>query len=184
VVAEEYDGILPYCEAFYVQSIIYSADRSSEAFLRYEIALAAAADPISVTSTVHEAMQHAAALSRFFWPARETGLSGARAAKLRAAFALSDSSPLKDRRLRNALEHFDEKLDEYLLLNDTGYFFPTPLIDDSALADDATGRIFKLVDPKRSVLVILGEKYDFGLIAEEVHRIRDLARAADDRLPS
>jgi len=97
---------------------------------------------------------------------------------------LTDSSPLKDRRLRNALEHFDEKLDEYLLLNDTGYFFPTPLIDDSALADDATGRIFKLVDPKRSVLVILGEKYDFGLIAEEVHRIRDLARAADDRLPS
>jgi hypothetical protein len=96
---------------------------------------------------------------------------------LRAAFKVGEESPLKDESLRNALEHFDERLDKFLLENDTGYFFPTPLVDDHRLADDPTGTIFKLVDPAAGFFVILSEKYCFTPIIAEVERV--LGQAVD-----
>ncbi|MBL7406354.1 hypothetical protein INQ30_29005, partial [Escherichia coli] len=71
-----------------------------------------------IFATVQEALTHAGALSRFFWPVKKDSLlAAARGEKLREAFALTDASPLKWRRLRNAFEHFDEDLDRYLIVN-------------------------------------------------------------------
>lgn len=97
------------------------------------------------------------------------------AATLRKAFQLDDSSPLKDRSLRDALEHFDERLDQFLLVNDAGHFFPTPMIDDHTLVDEPTAKIFKLVDPTEGYFAILGKKYQFEPIMPEVARILTLA---------
>lgn len=47
----------------------------------------------------------AGSLSRYFWPVRKG--HEARAAALRRAFDMSESSPLFSRDLRNAIEHFD-----------------------------------------------------------------------------
>ena len=58
---------------------------------------------------------------------------------------MSDNSSLKGRNLRNALEHFDERLDLFLLEDDTGIFFPSAIIGGHELADEPTPRIFKLV---------------------------------------
>jgi hypothetical protein len=136
---------------------------------------------------IHEALGHAASLSRFFWPSKLggrktkvlTSLKEARAARLRQSFELGEDSPLRNRRLRDFLEHFDERLDQYLLRNDSGYFFPDAMIGEATLADDPSGHIFKLVDPTSSCFVLLGEKHFFEGIRKEVFRIYDRAREFD-----
>jgi len=178
-----FGGIQPHAEVFYIFSILYSSDRCLEAFKRYD-RMKKDNDSASVLiSTVQEAIAHAAALSRFFWPSEIGGkntnemgkLKRKRAEKLREKFNLDDTSVLKNRNLRNAWEHFDEKLDYYLLQNDAGYFFPTPLIDDHTLADDPVGKIFKLLDPVNECFVLLNEKYFYNSIREEVQKIYNKA---------
>lgn len=154
---------------------MFSASRSHGAFLRYERGLASNASADEIVSSIHEALSHAAALSRFFWPARTKGVASTRGERLRLCFGVDDNSPLHARDLRNALEHFDEHLDEYLLWNDAGYFFPDAMVDNHELADESIGHIFKLVDPSRQIFVVLGKKFCFEPIKQEVKRILDLA---------
>jgi hypothetical protein len=176
IVIRDYGGILPQCEAFYLHSIVYAADRTMDAFMRFSAAVTAGKADILVVATIQESLAHAAALSRFFWPSKGK-LRDARGAKLRAAFNVNEDSPLTERSLRNALEHFDERLDEFLLENDTGHFFPDPMVGDHKLADDPAARIFKLVDPGQQYFVILSEKHGFAPIIEEVDRVLGLASA-------
>lgn len=185
-VAEKCEGIQPPQEVFYLQSILYAADRAHAAFVEFDVAVAAGADDAAIFALVQEALAHAGALSRFFWPMRQGGAHAqARGDKLREAFDLTDASPLKERRLRNAFEHFDEHLDRFLLVHDAGTFFPNPRVGDHTLADEPTDKIFKLVDPSAGICVLLGEKFAYGPIRAEVDRVLGLAGASGDhgRLP-
>jgi len=180
--AEECGGIQPMHTPFYTLSISYSAERSLAAFDLYEHLLEHAADPATLISVVQEAVGHAGALSRYFWPSptgkrnNQYELKLARGKKLREMYKITEDSPLANRELRNAWEHFDEKLDAYVLSNDAGYFFPTPIINSHTLADDPVGKIFKLLDPENHCLVLLGQKFFFEPIRNEVERV--FARAA------
>ena len=186
-VIADYGGICAPHEAFYIRSISYSSARASDAFLRLDVARAVRDSADNQVSAVHEALGHAAALSRFSWPSgvgfrrssAQERLKMARAAKLRAAFDVGDASPLRSRGLRNALEHFDERLDSFVLRVEAGYFFPDAIVADSTLADAPTSHIFKLLDPERSCFVLLGEKHDYGSLRNEVERIHQRATALD-----
>ncbi|MDW9480461.1 hypothetical protein [Sinorhizobium meliloti] len=178
LIAKQYRGIYPVYEAFYIHSIIYAAERSETAFQRFDDAVVQCKSAALIVATVQEALTHAGALSRFFWPVRKDNqLSAARGDRLRDAFALDDTSALKWRKLRNAFEHFDEDLDRFLLEVRAGYFFPSPQVGDQTLAGEAVGHIFKLVDPKHGVCVLLGERFEFEPIRNEVRRI--LSRALE-----
>ncbi len=132
------------------------------------------ADAHSTFASIQEALTHAAALSRFFWPVgKKNRLAQARGKRLREVFAMNDDSALRFRDLRNAFEHYDENLDRYLLEDNSGYFFPTPLIDNHELADEALGNIFKLVDPNGGICVLLGRKFEYRTIQREIKRILD-----------
>ena len=187
ILVENCDGIYPPFEAFHILSVLYSTSRSLAAFRRYSSAISRGAGDDTIVSAVHEALGHAAALSRFFWPSRVEAkkssgvqlLKNTRARKLRQAFDLNEDSPLKDRRLRNALEHFDERLDRYMLADSAGFFFPGPMVGDHQLADDPTGHIFKLVDPKAQCFVLLGEKFYFRPLRKEVSRVHRRANEMD-----
>lgn len=174
-IVNDHEGIYLIYVAFYVQAILYAAGRANAAFTRFGSALQADADPAEIVACVHEALGHTAALSRFFFPADKRPLARARAANLRKRFAVGNASPLIDRELRNALEHFDERLDDYLLGDLAGYIFPVPLVDDAELVDEPSGHIFRLVDPVKEIFVLLGEKHDFGAVRLEVQRIAELA---------
>lgn len=189
-VVRECDGIMPGYEAFYIQSIIYSAQAAADAFEYFESAVINRANAATIVFLVQEALTHSAALSRFFWPSPQSSasikkLSLARASRLRRAFII-DKSPLEDRNLRNALEHFDERLDEFLL-NDplAGTFFPAPLVQPHHLNDDPICHAFRSVDPEAMIFVVFGTKYDFKDIVEDVQRILALAKMydRDGRLP-
>ena len=175
LVISDYDGILPYAEVFYIISIIDAGEACAVAYSRYLSECERAVDDAAAASAIHEALGHAAALSRFFWPSRQKPLAKARSVKLRRVFSVDESSPLRTRGLRDALEHYDERLDEFLLNDAVGGILPEPLVADVSIAADPSGHVFKLLDPKNEILVVLGERYEFGPIMEEVGRILDHA---------
>ena len=168
--------MLPYAHPFYLASIIYSAEAALVAYSRYHESLTDNDDHSSPAAAIHEALGHAASLSRFFWSPRGD-LSAARAASLRKELDVEDVSPLKNRALRNALEHFDERLDAFLLTDAVGLLLPDPIVADSTMIDDPTAQIFKLVDPWNGVYVLFNERFEFQPIFEEVSRV--YARAHD-----
>lgn len=62
LVVEDYDGIVPYYEAFYIYSIMYSAGRCLESFDRYRQLKNEDISPEYLIYIVQEAVGHAAAL--------------------------------------------------------------------------------------------------------------------------
>ncbi|MCE9786044.1 hypothetical protein [Shewanella algae] len=64
LVVEDYNGIVPYCEAFYIHSIMYSAGRCLESFDRYRQLKKEEISPEYLICIVQEAVGHAAALSK------------------------------------------------------------------------------------------------------------------------
>jgi len=171
IIVDQFDGIVPYFEAFYLESLVYAAGRAVEAFKRFDDAVTGRIDTAVVVANVHEALTHAAAVSRFFWPARQSPITAARAQKLRHAFGLDANSPLYSRDLRNVLEHYDEYLDRFLAQHQVGHFFPGPMVASAALADDQLGNIFRLVDPQTEEFVLLGSKHAFGPMRKAVQEV-------------
>lgn len=179
LVAEDLNGMQPHTLVFYQFSIRYSSERCIDAFWHYEEALQQNAEPDYLVSVIQEAVGHAAALSRYFWPSpfgpknkpNLLNLKQKRGEYLRELFILDDNSPLYNRDLRNAWEHFDEKLDVYLIEKVSGMFFPMSQIGSHLEADNPINRVFKLLDPVEECLVLMGKKYFFAPIREEVVRI-------------
>jgi hypothetical protein len=188
LIVEDFSGIYPCFEAFYIHSLLYSSNRCLDAFERYRHFESKNAKPEYLISLTQEAVGHAAALSRFFWPSPQgkkdqpnvKKLKEARGKKLRSSFKLNETSVLYNRELRNAWEHFDERLDLYLLENDSGIFCPSCIVDSHKLADVPRGNIFKLLDPDTECLVLMGEKYFFAPIRDEVERIHRLCLELDN----
>lgn len=172
---KENGGILPMFEAFYIESIIYAADRAVAAFERFDEALLRGENTPLVVANIQEALTHVGELSRLFWPARDNGTSDARGEKLRQAFNLEESSPLKNRDLRNTLEHFDERLDIYLKQFPIGQVISSSVVGlISSLASPI--RAFRLVDPQRSTFVILDEQYEFGPLRDSTKNVLSQAK--------
>lgn len=48
---------------------------------------------------------------------------------------------------------------------------PGCLIESHEIADDPAGYTFKVLDPKAECLVLLGERFFYGEIREEVMRV-------------
>lgn len=175
IVVGECEGIQPHYVAFYIEAIFYAAERGTIAFDRFSELVATGGTASDIVASAHEALGHAAALSRFFFPVDRKALARARAGQLRQIFAVGNGSALQDRELRNAIEHFDERLDDYLLEDIAGYLFPGPKVGDAGLADDPIGHIFRLVDPATETFVLLGKKHAFGAMRAEVAQIAELA---------
>ncbi|NEW85825.1 hypothetical protein DU475_00915 [Rhodopseudomonas sp. WA056] len=177
LIVTECDGIQPIFIAFYIEAIYYAAERAEVAFANFAEGAKLAQSASATVASAQEALGHAAALSRFFFPVEKKALPRARGARLRQLFAVRNNSPLQNRELRNAIEHFDERLDEYLLGDIAGYILPSPMVEDSDFADETLGHVFRLVDPKTKTFVLLGKKYPFGPMHDEITRIAELSRA-------
>lgn len=182
MVAEEYRGVIPQFIDIYGRSIYHSASRAIHAFRRFDGAVEAKNDAEAVSS-VHEALGHCGNLSRYFWPSRQNSrrkstfmaLAEARGKTLRKIFDVADDSPLKDRSLRDSLEHFDERLDLYFLAFDGGLIMPDPMIGPYQIAKIQYGHIFKVVDPNNQVFVLLGVEFRYGELRPEIERIVSLS---------
>lgn len=162
-------GIYASCVRLEAELAVRSFNASYRAYERN-----AGADQIS--GLLHDALNHCASLSRYFWPAPSKNRSMrsfavARGSALRDSFFVDDESPLSDRNLRNSLEHFDERLDDWVLTGPVGPVIATPIVAEFAMAESEVGHVFKLIDPESDTAVLLGKTYKFDELSREVCRI-------------
>src|SRR5258708_4056153 len=110
--------IWPLYEAFYIQAMLYNARSAIESIQFVPRLLREASQQRdqhqfenNLLNNLQNIVVQSAALSRYIWPSRDA--YEARGEFLRRALGIEDKSPLKDRDLRNRMEHFDEKLSDY-----------------------------------------------------------------------
>lgn len=185
-------SILPPYEAFYIDSMLFNTDAAgvsvdvvAETVQAVEEGSAISdVDQDSLLNHLQSIVLHGAALSRYFWPVR--GGHEARGARLRAALDITDTSPLKSRALRNAIEHFDERLDRYLEAHVVGYILPR-YVGRTPARDGVPAHLFRAYFVDRGVFALLGEEYEMQPLVDEIGRIHNLLVAAvhdGSRLPS
>jgi hypothetical protein len=179
LVADEYNGILPMFELFYLTSIVYVAERCLSSYAEYKEALASKSRDV-IFSRMQDTIAYAGGVARFFWPTKRGGrLAAKRGETLRSFFQIDSSSPISDKSLRNTLEHFDERLDEFLVENDAGGFVVQAIVGDLEDYAERTVKVFKLIDPEKRTIVILNERFEYQPIINEVGRILALTRTME-----
>lgn len=176
--------IWPPYEAFYIEAMLFSTksaldslqianhalDRCHEWEANPELAVA---DRDTILDHVQNIVSCGAALSRYFWPARTHELHAKRARRLRSSLGVSEESPLKNRELRNLIEHFDERLDVYLSEGIAGHIFPTH-IGNRPEEPEVPVHLFRAYYTEVAVFEALGQRFEIKPIVEEIARLHAL----------
>ncbi|WP_367769179.1 hypothetical protein AB3G33_10685 [Flavobacterium sp. WC2421] len=113
----------------------------------------------------------AAQISKFFWPINNNKIHKKRGQRLREVYEIDESNCLKNKDVRNFIEHFDEKLDLYLNQFIAGTIIPFyvgPRIEMEAR------QIFRGYFTNEAVFKILQLEYEVIPIVEEIERIHIL----------
>jgi hypothetical protein len=178
----EQKKIWPPYEVFYIQSMLFNANAAAGSIgqvnaLLHVVQENSPEDPVAALP-VHRFLEqlqnlivHAAALSRYFWPVRDEQHEW-RGSQLREAFKIKDDSPLRSRELRNAIEHFDERLDKYVEGGLVGHIIP----EHVGFALETGGvpvHHFRAYYVDTGVFELLGRRFDIQILAREVLRVRD-----------
>lgn len=173
-------AIWPPHEAFYIDSMLSNSVQAMASLEYVAEALATASrsgshaeelDEEALLSHLQNVVVQGAALSRYFWPVRAGHET--RAQHLRAAFAISETSPLRSRHLRNALEHFDERLDAYLGREVVGHIVPR-YVGRTPGPQSVPLHLFRGYFVDTGLFTLLGESYEMQLLADEIGRIHNL----------
>ncbi|MDZ4183909.1 MAG: hypothetical protein U1D97_02885 [Desulfuromonadales bacterium] len=174
----------PPCQIFYLESLRTITNSAITSFERL-IAQSEANEEMKLSQShfldeVQNIIQQGAAISRYFWPSRnkdgiKNRIFDSRARFLRDYFDVGDSSPLKDRRVRNAIEHFDERLDLYLQTPISGNFFPN-YIGDKPKTDRVIYKFFRAFFTDTQEFEILGESFPIQPLIDEIFRINECVR--------
>lgn len=111
-------------------------------------------------------------ISRFFWPSKSKGYYKIRAEKLREVYNINDSNLLRDRKMRNLIEHFDENLDDFLKEFVSGivmpkYVGPITYVDDARI-------FFRAYFFDKHIFKIFNIEYEIKPIIAEIKRINEI----------
>jgi len=182
------EGIWPPHEAFYIEGMLFCTISALGAAEDVHAALERSAEhaqsssvwqesAIIILNGVQTLALQAAALSRYLWPARTKKLHLLRAARLRSGLGISEDSCLSNRGLRNALEHFDERLDEFCRTLVAGVILPT-YVGSPGEQQEVPTHFFRAYYTDIGVFEILGERFEMAPILEEVEELHDRLLAA------
>jgi len=135
--------------------------------------------------TIHSLMTHASNVSKLFWPAAPRRRSGesdadfhyrcsalpklARAAELRNLLALpEDGHALKSRKLRDHLEHFDERLDHWQTRSVRKNYFHDSIGSRESLSGVDDVDIMRWYDPSTKCMLFRGESFDIQKLVDGI----------------
>jgi len=177
----------PY-QAFYIQSMLFNTEAVFRSVSQVQALMAVTSqnnpeDPYSplyggrFLNELQNIVLNAAALSRYFWPVRKN--HHWRGEQLREVFQIDENSALYSRDLRNAIEHFDEKLDTYLEGGIVGQILPEyigPFSEPSGIPI----HIFRGYYVDTGVFQLLDNQYEVQPIIDEVARIHQQLRKMDE----
>ena len=172
---KEYEfEIFPPFEAFYISSLLFCTESALSSASAVMKLLAENKDgkfefpPQPALDQLQNIANQGAAISRYFWPSESK--YDKRGKALREAFDVRDSSPLRSRKLRNMVEHFDEYLDKFLKECLAGqiipdYFGPKPPEDRGPL------KFFRAFFTTTGEFEILGQIFPLQPIVDEIGRV-------------
>jgi len=172
------EEIPSFYEVFYLDGMLYCCSSVESAFERLNPALKKIVDGAYsedeeweikdiILCEAQNLIGHAASLSKYLWPPSKSGKYQRRGKKLRDALGVTEASPLKSRRVRNALEHFDEKLDDYLSEGMFGYIFPK-WVDVKPTAGEPEHHLFRAFYIDVAEFEVLGENVPIQPLFDEV----------------
>ena len=127
-----------------------------------------------------ELLQHAGLASKILWPpGSPVGFKNKRAKVrgiyLRTTLEITDSHALKNRNLRDHFEHYDERLDDWVVKSPNRIMVnsiigPRNTIGGNVVQDH---EIIKLFDPQTNTLIFRGEPYDIQLLVNSVIDVKN-----------
>jgi hypothetical protein len=175
--------IWPPYESFYIHAMLFSTrsalnslqivnrslDRAQEWVSNAELR---ARDQEAILDGIQNIVSCGAALSRYFWPARSGRVHAARARRLRSSLGVTSSNALKNRDLRNLIEHFDERLDTYLSEGIAGHIFPEFVANRPEAADIPT-HVSRAYYTEVAVFEVLGRQFEIKPIVTEITRLHE-----------
>ncbi|MBI2928870.1 MAG: hypothetical protein HYY24_24670 [Verrucomicrobia bacterium] len=122
---------------------------------------------------VHAALDHALAVARLLWPAREA--SSARGEWLRKELRVPDDSPLRLREVREALERSDESFEDWLASLENTNYVDMNIMPQMAIGAFKQDTFQRSLDPDTQKLVLWGAACDLRSVA---NALRELDGAA------
>lgn len=176
-------SIFPQHEIFYIDAILRhtnSARKSSFLikkwinFVRQNDTRAPELEKPDLFDELQNILHQAGCISRYFFPSGRAIKTkhSARASRLRKALEVKDTSPVARRELRDSIEHFDERLDNYLSRDPVGEFIPMD-VDYIRRNHNHTRHVLKGFYINPMTFVLLGEEYEMAPIVNEIIRIDD-----------
>ena len=183
-IIQDCGGVQPPHLAFYIESIRFNCDAAmnsieyvaefinmtNETKGQYEMN---SESQVKILDHLQNIILHAGALSKYFWAVKdgEHKLHKKRGQTLRSHFNLNENSPLKDKKLRNHLEHFDENLDNYLWEKPiVGVVIPE-FVGVEAKDDGVPIHFFRAFFIDTGEFKTLGVRYEIQPIVDELYKI-------------
>jgi len=172
------DKIWPPFEVFFIHSMLFNSQSGTCSIRKISAMLAHLPSKYTsedlkrlpahdILSELQNIVLQGAALSRYFWPVRK-GYE-ARAKHLRESLEVKGDNPLRVRSLRNAIEHFDEKLDDYLSDGLVGVAYPEFV--GPRPQSDVPFHLFRAYYLDCGIFQLLDHEYTIEPIAKEILRI-------------
>jgi len=147
---------------------------------------------------IHSLLTHASNISRMFWPPspkqkqNETDQDFedrllkidkvVRGRVLKVEYGLDDSNPLKNRTLRDHLEHYDERLDHWRNNSVNRNIVSDTIGPPNAIVGPAETDMMRWFDPTRNVFKFRGEEYDLQGIAASIDQLLPISRKLEEDL--
>jgi hypothetical protein len=126
-----------------------------------------------VWAHLHAFLVQAGMVSKMFLPPQKTPISKERKNELRSTLKIGDSSPIFDRAARDNVEHFDERLDQWLQADSGGLLemvFETRSDFDFLFRDGRKQAVRRVLIRDEMTLILPGRE---GLQATRLALIRD-----------
>lgn len=167
--------ISPISEVFYIVSMLFCTQSAMESIKNLEDKLKIVSlEDVSqlnseeILNEFQNLIIQAAALSKYFWPIRKP--HEWRGKQLRRVFSIHEDSPIKSRSLRDAIEHFDERLDKYLGDGMIGIFLPQ-YVGPRPPSGSIPGHYFRAYFIDEARFQLLDECYEIAPISEAMQKI-------------
>lgn len=179
--------ILGLYQTFYIQSMLFNCQSAIRSIARVDSIFEKLPQDVTkedlmnlpthaILNELQNIVVQGAALSRYFWPVRKGYET--RGKHLREAFSVNDGNPLQARELRNAIEHFDERLDAYLSSGLVGYIFPE-FVGVRPNEDGVAGHFFRAFFIDCGIFRLLDGEYNMEPLVNEILRLGEALQEAD-----
>jgi hypothetical protein len=142
--------------------------------------------------SLHSFLTHAAVVSRLLWPGaprrrrgedreshnRRKAQAVSRGDQVRLALSLKEERPADQRALRDNLEHFDERLDDWVLNGSRVRFEDRRLGPPGRLLSPEQQDVMRWFDQTEGSFYFRGERFDLKALAAWIKEVRGLAAHA------